>query len=237
LEIVGAVQTAGVIRQEPELLEGFNGAGLTGFVAQAQSILQVGDMVLIYNNEPNNSQWMMTFVLSVTQNPSTTVPPSPSGFQTDFTFGPSFNGVTIPAHFSRYIDFNIGFVTPVSVVRYDTLLNGQELVLRRQVDFGNAVPVGMVDDFQVAYLVGTQPQIEQLDAPHPHPTPTGPTILPQNVVSGVRITVAARSAQENLEGSTQGASGDYIRKTFSSNVCPRNILGGLQERTGGVGAS
>ncbi len=233
LEIVGAVQTPGVIRQDPEIVENFDGFALTGSIMQSQTVLQMGDMVLIYNNEPNNSQWLMTFVQSATQSPST----SPSGFQMDLTFGPSYGGTTVPAHFSRYIDFNIGFVTPVSVVRYDTMLNGQDLILRRQVDFQNSIPVGMVDDFQVAYLVGTQPQIEQNDPPHPHPSPTAATIQHQNIISGVRITVAARSTEENLEGSTQGASGNYIRKTFSSNVCPRNILGGLQERTGGVGAS
>ena len=231
LEIVGAIQTPGVIRQEPESVDNFDGAALTGSIMEAQTVLQVGDMVLIYNNEPNNSQWVMAFVLAVA--------PVPAGLppRVDLTFGPSFGGTTIPAHFSRYIDFNVGFVTPVSVVRYDTLLDGQDLILRRQVDFQSSIPVGMVDDFQVAYLVGTRPQIEQNDPPHPHPVPTAGTIGGANIISGVRITVAARSEQENLEGSTQGASGNYIRKTFSSNVCPRNILGGLQERTGGVESS
>jgi prepilin-type N-terminal cleavage/methylation domain-containing protein len=227
LEIVGSVQSPGVIRQDPEIVENFDGFALTGSIMELQSVLQAGDMVVIYNNEPNNSQWVTTFVQTVT----------PTGAQVDLTFGPSYGGTTIPAHFSRYIDFNVGFVTPISVVRYDTVLNGQDLILRRQVDFQNAVPVGMVDDFQVTYLVGTQPQVEQNDPPHPHPLPTAATIQPQSVISGVRVTVAARSEQENLEGATQGASGNYIRKTFSSNISPRNILGGLQERTGGVGAN
>ena len=55
------------------------------------------------------------------------------------------------------------------------------------------------------------------------------------IVHGVRITVDARSLSENLEGSsTDALPGNFIRKTFSSNVNPRNLSAGLAFRTGGA---
>jgi hypothetical protein len=49
--------------------------------------------------------------------------------------------------------------------------------------------------------------------------------------------VAARSASKNLEGASTLDEGAYIRKAFSSNISPRNIINGLAERTGGLGAN
>jgi len=79
--------------------------------------------------------------------------------------------------------------------------------------------------------VGNQPPVEQDDPPHPHPT-DGIAVTAADIISGVRVTVVARSTTQNLAGSTKGDSGDYVRRAFSSNISPRNISAGLAERTG-----
>ena len=106
-----------------------------------------------------------------------------------------------------------------------------------------AMPVGMIDDFQVSYMVGTNPpvggappQYESADPPYPQ-LDADIVIEAKDIISGVRVMVTARSASENLEGAETGDSGDYIRRSFSSNISPRNIIGGLAARSGGVGAN
>jgi len=50
----------------------------------------------------------------------------------------------------------------------------------------------------------------------------------------VRITVTARSISAGLEGASEGADAgsadDFIRKTFSTNVNPRNLSAALEVR-------
>jgi len=54
------------------------------------------------------------------------------------------------------------------------------------------------------------------------------------MLSGVRITVTARSISAGLEGASEGADAgsadDFIRKTFSTNVNPRNLSAALEVR-------
>jgi hypothetical protein len=188
-------------------------------------------MVLVYNDVPTNTDWSLRWITDIQQDPASAT----------LTFSETNSkGVTIPVQYSR---FPVGadptavrVIARVSVVRYFAELEGEDLILRRQVDFGNAMPVGMIDDFQVAYMVGTQPPVENDNPPHPQPDAVV-AITPDDIISGVRVMVTARSASENLEGAETGQSGDYIRRSFSSNISPRNILSGLAERTGGLGAN
>jgi hypothetical protein len=105
--------------------------------------------------------------------------------------------------------------------------------LMRRVNFGVANPVAYLEDFQVVYLVGGTTVADELDNPvDPQPDPAV-IIQPVDVINGVSVTVAARSLSENLQGATEGATaadGNFIRKSFSSNVNPRNILSGLAAR-------
>ena len=222
IEIVGASSSAGEMFFDPEPVIMFDGTNAT--VGLAPSSLEVGNLVVVYDNNPLNPNWIMRFVTAVDQTPPEAV----------VTLDSTYGTVVVPGPYTNNPDgLATGFITRVSVVQFSTQLQGNDLLLMRQVDFGQVNPVGMIDDFQVTYLVGTQPQVEQLNPPNPQPT-RGFDLNPVDIVSGVRVTVAARSSQENLAGSTQGASGDYIRKTFSSNVSPRNVLAGCAERTGGL---
>ncbi len=221
IEIVGSSSSAGEMYYAPEPVVNFDGS-TNVTLGLAPTGLEVGNLVVVYDNNELSPNWVMGFVTAVNQTP-------PEAIVTlDATFGTAI----VPGGYTNNPDgFTAGFITRVSVVQYSTQLQGNDLILRRQVDFGQINPVGMLDDFQVAYLVGTQPQIEQLSPPPPQPT-RGILITPADIISGIRVTVAARSTQENLAGSSQGASGDYIRKTFSSNISPRNVLAGCAERLG-----
>ena len=55
------------------------------------------------------------------------------------------------------------------------------------------------------------------------------------MLSSVRVTVTARSISAGMEGASEGAlvgdqSDDFIRKTFSTNVNPRNLSAALDVR-------
>jgi type II secretory pathway pseudopilin PulG len=245
IEIVGASQPTGQLHFDRVRIEAFDGTSvmLVGErdTGMSDTGLQLGDLVAIYSNynsTTNEIYWALRWVVD---EPVEGVHPSTGHPVVELSLSPSYNGVTVPPSYSRYEGFAApdpfnGYITRVSVVRYQTEMDGTDLILMRQVDFGQRNPVGLVDDFQVVYLVGTQPQMEQIDPPHPQPA-VGVPLTPADIVSGVRVTVAARSASENLEGASPGASGNYIRKSFSSNISPRNVLNGLAERTGGLGAN
>ena len=223
IEIVGSSSSAGEMYYAPEPVVNFDGT-TNVTLGLAATGLEVGNLVVVYDNNELNPNWVMAFVTTVVNGSA----PDESTVTLDATYGTA----VVPGGYSNNPDgFTTGFITRVSVVQYSTQMQGNDLILRRQVDFGQINPVGMLDDFQVAYLVGTQPQVEQVNPPPPQPT-RGIQILPVDIISGIRITVAARSTQENLAGSSQGASGDYIRKTFSSNISPRNVIAGCAERLG-----
>ncbi len=226
LEIIGGSGARGQISPDPEPVLTFDGTLAT--IEQTPTLLQVGDLVVVYNNDPENSDWAMRWVSAVAQD-------TPLAGQSQVNLVVTHDGKTVDSAYSQTdtsYPWNQSFVALVNVVRYDTQVQDGDLILMRRVNFEPPMPVGMLDDFQVVYLVGNQPQVEQPNPPHPHPTlKDGTGITPADIVTGVRVTVAARSQDENLEGSTVGASGNYIRKTFSSNINPRNISAGLSERT------
>jgi prepilin-type N-terminal cleavage/methylation domain-containing protein len=231
IEIIGAIQTPGEMHFDPVEIEGFNGTA--GIMRTGATSLAMGDLVAIYNDDGIDSKWALRFIDDV---PLINTASDPADSTVTLSFNVTFGGTTIPEAYSRYdVDFN-GLITRVSVIRYSSVLEGTDLILRRQVDFGQPMPVGTIYDFQVVYLIGTQNQVEQVDPPHPQPAP-GFAITAANMVSGVRITVAARSASERLAGAETLDEGVYIRKAFSSNVSPRNIINGLAARTGGIGAN
>jgi prepilin-type N-terminal cleavage/methylation domain-containing protein len=137
------------------------------------------------------------------------------------------------------------WVSQISVVRYYTLPDDPTnysgpppLVLMRSVDFDTVFPpqpVGYLEDFEIQYTIGVAAPVVQDMPPDPvADLGVGVAITAENMISGVRVTVTGRSVTAGMEGATQGASGgqedDFIRKTFSTNVNPRNIGAGIQTR-------
>jgi hypothetical protein len=211
----------------------------------ARTSLEIGDLVVLYSN-PNmgiGAYWIMAYVQAVDLIPG---PPA----QMQITLAPTApdptDGGDVPAAYQSRtgalpLPFSPTLVTPVTVVRYFTQPDATMTItgppvnaLMRQVNFGDPNPVAYLEDFQVVYLVGGTTAADELDeltfVPQPDP---GVIIQAGDVVNGISITVAARSLSENLEGATQGATaadGNFIRKSFSSNVNPRNIIAGLAAR-------
>ena len=212
------------------------------------SDLEVGMLVVLYDNLPLNGYWLMGYVQDV----------QPDGLgQMDITVEPAppppppmIEGGSVPAEYQSRggaappVTFQPAFVTPISVVRYYAEPDASMVEsgpppnrLMREVNFAaQASPVAYLEDFQVVYLVGgTAVANEQGDPPDPQPTVTA-NLVAADIVNGVTITVFARSLSQNLQGATEGltpADGNFIRKTFSSNVNPRNISSGLAFRTAG----
>ncbi|MGH9463171.1 MAG: PilW family protein [Vicinamibacteria bacterium] len=204
--------------------------------------LEIGDLVVLYIDNPKglNGDWIMSYVHDVQEFPG---PPVQMEISLEPTPPDPTDGGDIPVGYQSRTGalpllFSPTWVTPVTVVRYftqpdDTMtVSGPPVnALMRQVNFGQANPVAYLEDFQVVYLVGGTTEADELDEP-PLPQPDPAVIIqPADVINGVSITVAARSLSENLQGSSEGgADGDFIRKSFASNVNPRNIISGLAVR-------
>ena len=204
--------------------------------------LEIGDLVVLYrdNEKGLDGYWIMSYVHDVQEFAG---PPVQREISLEPTPPDPTDGGDVPtAYQSRDGTLPLGFspnwVTPVTVVRYFTQPDDTMTVsgppvnsLYRRVNFGQENPVAYLEDFQVVYLVGGTAEANELDEP-PLPQPN-PAVVIQvaDVINGVSITVAARSLSENLQGSSEGgADGDFIRKSFASNVNPRNIISGLAVR-------
>ena len=135
-------------------------------------------------------------------------------------------------------------ITRVSVVRYSTQLdvlgsyNGPPpQVLLRQTDFrGNPQAVSYLEDFQIRYVIGVTAPFEQDNPQDPVQDLPVTVLTAENMLASVRISITARSVSAGLEGASEGAlvgdrQDDFIRKTFSTNVNPRNMSAGIEIRT------
>lgn len=227
IEIVGTLQTPGELPSDPEVVASFSPG--TDEVTLDSTITSIvgDDLVVLYDNNPLNPEWIMARVVEPVAGNVITLDRS-----------------AVNANYSQVIDdtWPAGQtqIVRVNVVRYFTQLPPPDeaatfavppRVLMRQVDFGTAMPVGYLEDFQIAYMVGNINPAEQMNPPEPQPV-MGNYIQDADMVSSVRITVTARSTLENLQGSSDGgAQGNFIRKTFSSSVNPRNISAGLADRS------
>ncbi len=248
IEIVGGLggsveQNANAEDADPTSFSG-DLTSSTFLTAGERTGLEVGDLVVLYsdNNMGLNGYWIMSYVQDVQL---VAGPPQSMQISLAPTAPAPTDGSDVPvAYQSRTgtlpIPFSPVLVTPVTVVRYFTQPDATMTTtgppvnaLMRQVNFGVANPVAYLEDFQVVYLVGGTTAADELDDPlDPQPDPA---IVTQaaDVINGVSVTVTARSLSENLQGATEGAApgdGNFIRKSFSSNVNPRNILSGLAKR-------
>jgi prepilin-type N-terminal cleavage/methylation domain-containing protein len=258
LEIVGTFQSAGNVYLEPEEVASVDVAGVVTLRSNTTNI-DVDDaatpedegMVLLYNNTPNidNSgagrvpQWALAQVVAIVENPL--VPTAPATVTLNYAaYDPAYSKLTggalpAPADFTWAPQQQMPKITRVSVVRYFTQpdalgsYNGPPPeVLMRDLDFrNNPQAVGYLEDFQIRYVIGVTAPVEQDNPPNPAVDIPGTVLTAENMLASVRISITGRSVSENLEGASQGASGDLIRRTFSTNVNPRNVSAGIDIRT------
>ena len=253
IEMIGAMQLPGQAYLDPEQVRNIVSGGATCpsdcvEVAGNTTNFEVGEVLVLYNDVPNEDpttpQWAMVEVISVIENAF-----DPNFFAlVELDYGThaaySFHGGVV-ANAAPVNPFAFGGdprLTRISVVRYFTQLdnpadyNGPppQLVMR-SVDFAPAQPVGYLEDFQIAYTIGITVPVDQDNPPDPvQDLGAGVVLTAENMLSGVRVTVTARSITAGLEGASEGASAgredDFIRKTFSTNVNPRNLSAGIEVR-------
>ena len=258
LEVIGTFQSSGNVYPEPEEVNTVVG-DLVQLQASTTN-LQVDDlntpaidesMVLLYNNVANVDptpvgrvpQWVLAKVINVTQNPAT-VQLLYGTYNPAYSWLPNGLPNTLDNTFNWSAPEQMPRITRVSVVWYYTQLdtlgsyNGPPpQVLMRDTDFSNLPQaVGYLEDFQIRYVIGVTAPIEQ-DNPQDPVTDLAATILDaENMLASVRISITARSVSAGLEGASEGAlvgdrQDDFIRKTFSTNVNPRNVSAGIEVRT------
>ena len=256
LEMIGTFQLAGELYLDPEDVTGFVLNEPKAKMLANTSNFNVGDIVVVYNDSttdpaitPTPPQWALAEVTGVIEDPD---PPDPTTFQAtvelDYgAFDPQYSnyldgaGANITNANFLSSDERLARMTRVSVVRYFTVLDDPAdyigpppQVLMRVVDFdGNPQPVGYLEDFQIAYTIGVAAPVDQDNPPAPAVDLAGVALTAENMLAGVRISVTARSVTAGMEGASEGGAGredDFIRKTFSTNVNPRNISAGISVR-------
>jgi len=216
-------------------------------------------MVLFYNNVANVDstgagrvpQWILAQVLVVTENPGPpTMPPATVTLNYgayDAAYTRSNNGPgspPVPAEFAWSPPQQMPRLTRVSVVRYSTVPDAlgtysgpPPQILMRDMDFrGNPQAVGYLEDFQIRYVIGVTVPAEQDNPPDPVTDMPNTVLTAENMLASVRVSITARSVTAGLEGASDGAmvgdrQDDFIRKTFSTNVNPRNVSAGIDIRT------
>jgi prepilin-type N-terminal cleavage/methylation domain-containing protein len=251
LEIIGTFQSAGNVYLEAEDVGGLAGANVVMLAATTNlSAGPPGDIVVLYNNVINNEangrvpQWALARVTAVDE----------TGPQAQVTldygeFLPAYSshlgGPGNPPNPPDFVPVD-NVVEPkiarVSIVRYFTQLDDPTrytgpppLVLMRDVDFANAPQaVGYLEDFEIQYMIGIAAPVLQDNPPNPVVDLPAQQLTAENMISSVRMTITARSVSAGMEGASQGAGAgrddDFIRKTFSTNVNPRNVSAGVDQR-------
>lgn len=256
IEMIGTFQLAGELYLDPEDVTGFVGdqvrmrANTTNFEAANGGI--PGDMVIVYNDTttdaaitPTPPQWALARVTAVVENAGD------PAFQALVTldygeFDPQYSnyldGVGADITNANFLstDGRFARMTRVSVVRYDTVLDTGDYsgppprVLRRDVDFANnPQAVGYLENFQIVYTIGVTAPVNQDNPPDPVLDLAGAPMTAENMLAGVRISVTARSITAGMQGASEGGAGiedDFIRKSFSTSVNPRNISAGINMR-------
>ena len=255
IEMIGTFQVAGELYLDPEDVKGFNGnqavmrADTTNFEGPLGG--DPGDMVIVYNDTTTNTaitaiapQWALARVTAVADNSG---PGGEALVTLDYgAFNPLYSryvdgaGSDITNANFRSDDGRFSKITRVSVIRYFTVLDTGDYsgpppqVLMRDMDFANnPQAVGYLEDFQIVYTIGATVRADQNDPPDPNVYLFDVPMTTENMLSGVRISVTARSVTAGMQGASEGGAGiedDFIRKSFSTNVNPRNISAGIDVR-------
>ena len=252
IEIIGVLQRPGQTFLVPEevgnIVVGGACPSVCAEVVSMRTNFEPGDVLVLYNDVPNEnpigSQWAMVEVVSVDESQPLALIELDFATHAAYSFHGSPPAVEGNAAAVDPVSFG-GFpkLTSVSVVRYDTLLDDPASyagppprLVRRSVDGAIPQPVGYLEDFQIVYFIGVTAPAQQNFPPVPI-TDIGPLfpLTAENMLSSVRVTVTARSISANLEGASEGADAtsiadNFIRKTFSTNVNPRNLSAALEIR-------
>jgi hypothetical protein len=150
----------------------------------------------------------------------------PSGLSKELDLPDSFNEEVHPdcgliGHF-RIVQYRIHPMPPTPHPNLE----------RRDLSLGEpwTLVADNVENLQLQYATGGSEEF--VDAP-PLPSPLDPLTW----ITGVRVTVSARSETADRLGGTRGEykeEGTHIRKTFSTTVSLRNMIAQVQRATGSL---
>jgi hypothetical protein len=214
-------------------------------------------MVVLYNNVANVDptgagrvpQWVLAQVTQVVENPGPPTMPPATITLNYVAYDPQYTrlnagALPAPADFAWSPPEQMPKITRVSVVRYSTapdavgVYNGPPpQILQRDMDFRNQPQaVSYLEDFQIRYVMGVTAPFEQDNPPNPVVDLPATVLTAENMLASVRLSITARSVTAGLEGASEGAlagnrTDDFIRKTFSTNVNPRNMSAGIDIRS------
>lgn len=164
IEVVRSLDRPGLAIGEPFRVKTFDGQ--TAELDEGVSVLQPGDLVLVYDNAPRDGIWILGVVSEVKVLPTSTVEILTSP-------GSTAGGVKLPDRIAAYNRVTLerpyptkGFLAPVSVVTYyarretpgDTDAGeaaSGESVLMRRVNWGNAQPVAFMEGLEIRYEIGS----------------------------------------------------------------------------------
>jgi prepilin-type N-terminal cleavage/methylation domain-containing protein len=212
-------------------------------------------MVLLYNNvanvdttgavPPRVPQWVLAKVTAIDNltGPTAFVDLDYAAYNAAYSHLPNGMPNSVDNTFNA-TTVQMPRITRVSVVRYSTQLDvlgtysgPPPQVLMRDTDFRNLPQaVGYLEDFQIRYVIGVTAPVEQDNPQDPAVDLAATVLTAENMLASVRISITARSVSAGLEGASDGAlvgdrTDDFIRRTFSTNVNPRNVSAGIDVRT------
>jgi len=261
LEVIGTFQSAGNLSLEPEEVQSVVGVRVTlrsrttNLQMDDLTTAAIDEgMVLLYNNVANVDptavgrvpQWTLAKVLFIDNvtGPTAFVDLDYAFYNAAYSHLPLGLPNTADTTFNWSAPEQMPRITRVSVVRYYTQLDTlgsysgpPPQVLMRDTDFSNLPQaVSYLEDFQIRYVIGVTAPTEQDNPQDPVTDLAGLILDAENMLASVRISITARSVSAGLEGASEGAlvgdrQDDFIRKTFSTNVNPRNVSAGIEIRT------
>jgi len=255
LEVIGMFQSPGSVYLVPEEVQTVVGdrvtlrANTTNLEPDDPATTEIDEgMVLLYNNVANVGvpQWALAQVKAFdnTTGPTATVDLDYAAYDAAYSHLPNGLPNTADATFAWSSPAQMPKITRVSVVRYFTepdvlgAYNGPPPeVLKRDMDFRNdPQAVGYLEDFEIRYVIGVTAPVEQDTPPDPAVDLPATLLTAENMLASVRISITARSVSAGLEGASEGGvvgdrADDFISKTFSTNVNPRNVSAGIDIRT------
>ena len=253
LEVIGMFQSPGSVYLVPEEVQTVVGdrvtlrANTTNLEPDDPATTEIDEgMVLLYNNVANVGvpQWALAQVKAFdnTTGPTATVDLDYAAYDAAYSHLPNGLPNTKDATFNA--PGQMPRITRVSVVRYftepdklGTYSGPPPQVLMRNTDFSNlSQAVGYVEDFEIRYVIGVTAPVEQDTPPDPAVDLPATVLTAENMLASVRISITARSVSAGLEGASEGGvvgdrADDFISKTFSTNVNPRNVSAGIDIRT------
>lgn len=223
IEIIGNLDS-NITGQEP--IEVLDFDGYTARLKVAPAHIREGDLVLLYDDAPEQGKWVFGLVSSIQigSPPRMTLETLPGDSEGDITLPPFIQNYNRPSPTS-------GFLTPVTVVTYTTSpamteSDSTDQVLWRQLNWGAAHQVASVEDLQIRYFVGGT--LDEINIPKDETGDRGPSNYePRAVDEGRKHRNSPRThdgpARPPHTGHPSGPKSNRSRSTLDPVTAEREL--------------